>query len=401
MLKMRDQLRQLLGQKPLSIREIAIELGNSNVSEIAEELRKIGAHYDNGRYSLVQRSEEEVEEEIPIVEEDAKKRKLKSDRNDLRRRYEAAITENNRLKRQLEQQKITNEKPIEANLEFATPLDGKKEATPLILASDWHPAKIIDPETVNGLNQHNSEISKQRIQKFFSEVYQKNQILRSEYTINQVVLWLGGDLINNFLRPEDRDTNELHPAEESLLTQSMIKSGIDLLLEDPNIERVFVPCTVGNHGRFPETKKPNVNHPMKESLEYLVYANLAREYANESRVEFYIPDSIFLEFYIYSYKIRANHGHGMKISSSGLEASMEKEIDRWNRNLVSDQVPDLDIIGHFHSLRRSLRGLANGSSNGADPWQIYKGFPIEPPQQAYQLVEKEKGFTMLYKIRLD
>src|ERR1043165_3949501 len=45
--------------------------------------------------------------------------------------------------------------------------DGRREATWVALASDWHIEETVRPETVNGVNSYNLAIARRRAQRYF------------------------------------------------------------------------------------------------------------------------------------------------------------------------------------------------------------------------------------------
>ena len=88
---------------------------------------------------------------------------------------------------------------------------GVSESTMLALASDWHIGETVTYEATNGKNRFNLEIADERITKFFQKIAELTDIERTATSINDLVLWLGGDLMNGYLRDEDLETNSLNP----------------------------------------------------------------------------------------------------------------------------------------------------------------------------------------------
>lgn len=69
----------------------------------------------------------------------------------------------------------------------------KSEAIAFAIASDWHVDECVNSEQVDGTNQYNMAIAKQRAEKFFKSTLKLVQIQQSEVEINTLVLALLGD----------------------------------------------------------------------------------------------------------------------------------------------------------------------------------------------------------------
>ncbi len=131
---------------------------------------------------------------------------------------------------------------------------GLAEATPLLLASDWHIEELVEPAQVANRNRYNLQIATRRMERFFEAArWAINHQRQVPFKIRDLILWLGGDIITNFLHPDNVETNQLHPTEAILMAYAEIRRGIEYLLEDQELEQIVVPCNDGNHGRL--TKK--------------------------------------------------------------------------------------------------------------------------------------------------
>jgi len=131
----------------------------------------------------------------------------------------------------------------------------KPEATAVMLASDWHVEELVEAKTINGMNAYTPTIARVRAAEFFRGLLWMIRNARAGqdgsygFSIKNLVLWLGGDLISGYIHDELMESNELSPTEATLLAQDLIASGIDFLLEHGELEKIVVPCSYGNHGR--------------------------------------------------------------------------------------------------------------------------------------------------------
>ena len=71
---------------------------------------------------------------------------------------------------------------------------GVSEAVAVAVATDWHIGETIKPEQVSGLNTFNIAIAKRRIVNFFELVVKLTNKERQDVKIDELVLFLGGDL---------------------------------------------------------------------------------------------------------------------------------------------------------------------------------------------------------------
>ena len=79
------------------------------------------------------------------------------------------------------------------------------------------------------------------------------------YNMRQVVLGILGDIINGWIHEELVQTNSMKPMEAISMAKSLIVSGIKMLNEKLNVDKITVVCVVGNHART--TRKINSQMP--------------------------------------------------------------------------------------------------------------------------------------------
>ena len=155
------------------------------------------------------------------------------------------------------------------------------------------------------------------------------------------------------------------------------------LLEDGQLERLVIPCNDGNHGRL--TEKTRSATRKENSLEWLLYIGLQREFARDPRVQFQIADGTQLFLDVYGRTIRFTHGDSVKYGGGigGITIPIYKALARWD----TVRHADLTIMGHFHQ-RISLSDLiVNGSLIGYSPYAMDIGARFEPPAQEFSMLE--------------
>lgn len=261
------------------------------------------------------------------------------------------------------------------------------EATPLVLASDWHVEEKVLPERVAHRNRYNLEISTRRMQRFFEAVRWGVKHQRDVFKIRDLIMWFGGDFMTNFLHEDDVENNLLPPLETVIFLEQNLSKGLDYLLEDPEIERYIIPCNDGNHART--TKKMRAATRTQHSLEVLLYALLAAKYKGEKRLEFILPTSqfTFLED-VYGRTIRFLHGDVFKYAGGvgGITVPLFRAMARWEKLKHAD----LTAMGHWHQRYCLPDCMVNGSLIGYNAFAMSGGFPFEPPVQSMRILEPRR-----------
>lgn len=262
------------------------------------------------------------------------------------------------------------------------------EATPLILASDFHVEHEIRPEQVAGRNIFNLDIAARRIERFFeASRWAINQQRQVPFKIRDLILWLGGDFIQNYLHEDDNESNILSPTEAIVFAQAELTRGIEFLLADPDLEQIIVPCNDGNHGRL--TKKMRSSTRIENSLEVLLYVQLAERFRNEKRIRFILPTSqfTFLDD-VYGRTIRFLHGDVFKYGGGvgGLTVPLFRSLARWQ----SVKHADLTAMGHWHTRICLPSCMVNGSLCGYDSYAMGGGFTYEAPVQSMRMLDPKR-----------
>lgn len=273
---------------------------------------------------------------------------------------------------------------------------GTSEATPIIIASDWHSEEIVKPAQVNGLNEFNLDIFDQRATRFWQSSLRLIRLLNQDVKINTVVLALLGDFITNDIHDaENSESNALLPIDAIINVQAKIIAGIEFLLNNSKYNFVL-PCKVGNHSRT--TKTTRYASEAGHSLETLMYVHLIAHFRGEPRVKFVIEDSYLTYMNIYSMTVRFHHGHELKYAGGvgGLFIPAFKAISEWDKGRQAD----LDIFGHFHQSKDGGKFVCNGALIGYNAYAIRNKFSFEPPKQQLLLLDKKRGRTFSCPILL-
>lgn len=311
-----------------------------------------------------------------------------------------------RDKRQLADRVVDLEEKLEAALaiskfraSYKIP-QGKKsrgsEAVAVALASDWHIEEVVHRYQVAGLNEFNEEVCRTRVRRYFRHLLKLVKKEKVATKISTLVLWLGGDFISGSIHEELVEGNRLLPIDAILECREHIVSGIKYLLANSDLN-VVVPTSSGNHGRT--THKVHVSTESGNSLEYFMYASIAKEFEKNPRVEVLLNKGYHTYVKVWpNFTIRFHHGHSMRYlgGQSGIAGPATRMIKNWNEGRHAD----LDCFGHFHQLYRHGTFVGNGSLIGPGAYSWRGGFSPERPQQAFFLVDRDLGLTGFHPIIL-
>jgi len=269
--------------------------------------------------------------------------------------------------------------------------DGKpSESTAFILCSDLHYEETIDPRTVDGLNEYNTEIATERFHRVFQNGLKLVEMGRSKSNIRKLVLWLGGDLIAGYIHEELMENNAMSPIEASLDVYKLCVSAIDFLVENGDFDEIIVVTSVGNHSRT--TEKLRISTCVENSYEWLIYNFLASHYEKTEKIKFKLSRGYFNYLDVYGRLIRFHHGNFIRYAGGvgGVTIPMNKAIAQWNQSKSAY----LDIFGHWHQAISTKNAICNSSIIGYGPYSISIKAAFEKPQQLFFLMHPTWGKTV-------
>lgn len=277
---------------------------------------------------------------------------------------------------------------------------GRREGTAVMLASDWHVEEVVEPEKVSGRNEYNPDVARFRADRYFKGAAWLINFMtdgKRGYLIRDGILWLGGDLITGYIHEELQEANEMSPTQAIVFAQELVTKGIEDLLSTTKLERLVVPCSVGNHGRT--TPKRRISTGVENSFEWLMYQSLKQYFRNEPRVEFQIAAGAHLYTEVYDQTIRWTHGDSIQYGGGvgGLSVPLRKAIDAWNELRRAD----VTCLGHFHQFRDYGDSVVNGSLIGYSPYAVEIKARYEHPRQAFFVMDRERGKCLVTPIWAD
>lgn len=259
------------------------------------------------------------------------------------------------------------------------------EATLVMMATDWHMGERVRPSQVRGKNEYNPEIAQERAENYFIRCLKLLKMARNGWNVNQIVLWLGGDLMTGYIHEEYLMENFLSPTEEMLLVYQTFMRGIKFILAEYDVERIIIPTSNGNHGRGQQKK---ITADFRTSYEFLLYQLLAAAFVDEPRVEFQIGQGYENFVTCYGKTIGMHHGDEV-MYNSGVGGIYPAYYRRIHRTSAGADAPVVWMIGHHHTLGFAPGAFSNGSLIGPTPFGVNKGYKPEPAQQGIFLMDEE------------
>lgn len=267
---------------------------------------------------------------------------------------------------------------------------GKRDGTYVALLSDVHCEEEVKPGAVPNGNVYNLAIADLRLKRFFAAVEWQILSRSDRFWIRHLVLWLGGDLITNHLHDENVELAQLGPVDAILWIADRIFVGICNLLDAlPQLERIDVVCSTGNHGRT--TKFMRAATATDHSWEWLIYQMLAKRFQDrgETRVRFLADKTQHQYHTIYGRDYHWHHGHEIKYKGGvgGITVPLMKAVHMW------DAIRPCAVhhVGHFHQKFDGDRFVVNGSVIGYSSYAMsIRATPQDPLQVGY-LIDSKRG----------
>jgi hypothetical protein len=270
---------------------------------------------------------------------------------------------------------------------------GNSRATVTTILSDSHFDEVVNPDEIGGVNAYDRDIATRRLRRYFDQVCTVSRSYLAGVTFDGVVAMLGGDLLSGDIHEELKETNEDTTLGSVLYWSELLAAGVGQLADE--FGQVHVPVVVGNHGR--RTRKPRAKGRARDNFDWLVGHLVAREFRDDDRVTFDIPDAAHTLVTVHGTTYRLEHGDSARGGSGWmgvLGPAMRRDQKIRSVAQAIEQPFDHLVIGHWHRLSWLGNVIVNGSSKGLDEYAAIEGFGYEVPQQALWLTTPERGMTM-------
>jgi predicted phosphodiesterase len=263
---------------------------------------------------------------------------------------------------------------------------------PTVQLSDFHWGERVDPAQIGGINAFNLAIAQRRLKTVISGAIKLARILDPERRYPGVNVQLLGDMISGNIHEELQATNEINTMPTVLDLYRNLVPAIRLLADE--FGHVFVACVGGNHGR--DTKKTWAKDRNHTSFDWLLYQFMALAFADDKRVQFYIPDGSDGLYRVYGLRYLITHGDQFKAGDSiigPIGPITRGEQKKLARNVAVGHEYDVMCFGHWHKRMLSSRLRGNSTLKGYDEYAAQGNFGFEPPSQNFWITHPDHGIT--------
>lgn len=372
----------------LTYKQIAEKLAQKGVVKSPDTLRRVyKKHLDRDGEEPAKKPVLTPEQQFQLEVEELKTRRAEKSED---KAHKVALAEVVRLREEID--KLTQVEGVKHTHTIPPKSHKDKESVAVVVFSDWHVEENVKPESVDYSNDYTMAIAKARSQAVFRNALTLIKKEQARSKINKLVLALLGDFFSGHIHDELMESCEVSPIDAALFAQELLADGIQYLLDNSDLSLV-IPCCVGNHSRT--TEKVHVSTEQGNSLEWMIYKNLAMYFKGNGRVTFVMSRSYFTWVDVLGYKIRFHHGHAMKYGGGigGFTIPIIKAIARYDQQ----QAAYLDVIGHLHCKFDGGKFIVNGSLIGNTPYGMRLGFTGKP-EQTFFLIQEGYGKTVVAPI---
>ena len=310
----------------------------------------------------------------------------RSDRTEGNKQVRALLRENKRLRQVINAAHAvrTQRVKVEAPKRLLAP--GKRRATAVAMASDWHVDELVSARKVVGLNRYNPAIADFRAQRFFAAIeHMVTTYERTIWTIRDLVLILNGDLFSGWIHEELMANTAMSPIQATLFVEAIVSRGLKFLAERLPQVKIRVVCQIGNHGRA--THKVMTSMAVEMSYEYIAYVHLAQLHPE---CTWDLPTGRHSIAEVYGLRMHVHHFDTVKSQGGvgGILVPLNRAAARWREKYRAH----MSVGGHFHQYMHTPQVVVNGSLIGYSSYadSLAQASP-EPPQQAFWLIDEKRG----------
>lgn len=276
------------------------------------------------------------------------------------------------------------------------PSSGSSGSVAVFCFGDWHVEEVINPATVNGMNEFNPEIAKARTAKLARQAVDLTKMFARDTKIDRGIICLLGDFITNSTHPHAEGVC-MSPNDAVVFATERLMEVLSYISDHSPMSTIHVVCKSGNHGRM--TKDQKISTEAGHSLEHTMYRFLALRYKDHPALQFHIEDGYHSYVPVFNTVLRIHHGHHLRYwgGVGGLTIPVLKKIACWN----AVGPADVDLFGHFHTFTPHRKFRCNGSLIGLSPYGLSVGGEYEMPTQDMFLIHERLGVTIQSPIYLE
>ena len=278
---------------------------------------------------------------------------------------------------------------------------GRTLGLPMTIWSDWHFGERVFPSQVNGVNEYNLTIARERVRKLVDRTVDllKNHMVSPNYP--GILIALIGDLVSGGIHDELMATDEAPIMPVVLELLGILIWALERMADE--FGHVWLICLSGNHGR--NTKKIWNKHRNFTNFDWLIGKLLEVHFRDDKRFTFDISDGPDARAVVYGHRYTFVHGDRLGRGGDGIIGPIGPIKRGTIRKAARDSQLNLDFDtlchGHFHTYNPGIRIIGNGSLIGYNEYAYVEGFDFEIPQQALWVHSPKRGITFQMAVQLE
>ena len=201
------------------------------------------------------------------------------------------------------------------------------------MLSDVHIGQEVSLEQTNGLNEYNIKIARERVKSFFERVVRMTYKERQDVYVDELILFLGGDLIEGALHLDTIMSADIKaPMTKVVEAQILIEGGIQSIKDNGGFNKITVVCVDGNHGRI--SHRQHFHSRRGNALEYFLYYNLAQRFPE---LDWVIEEGLLTYINVYDSVLRFMHGDRIAFGGiNGFYTYLHRRIYEWDTSRKAD-----------------------------------------------------------------
>lgn len=268
----------------------------------------------------------------------------------------------------------------------SSPGETGPESAVLVL-SDIHYGQIVTPDDTNGIYTYNPEICRSRMIYLPKVIRKLLTIERKARSIEEVVIFLLGDLSEgeNIYRGQAFSIN-LPAIQQSREVAELLSHVIGEISRFSKLVRVE--CVRGNHGRVSHI---GTSHRLS-NWDAVTYDYIDKRLEKFDNVAVNVYDCPIGCTEIQGKTFGFSHGSDLGAGSIRMDTAMDRAVHRWPSLL--DRKLDAVLFGHFHTAASHKVGachaFANGSLVGGNYFSTTRIRQSNPPSQWFFGVHPER-----------
>ena len=268
--------------------------------------------------------------------------------------------------------------------------------------SDGHMGAVQVPDEIEGFNEYNPEISRNRQINYAKKFCKWIDVNRGGYQIDELAVIVTGDLISGDIHDELRITNEFPTPVQCVKAAEVLVEQMRLVAS--NFHKVTVHFLVeDNHARL--TQKPQAKEAGYNSFNYVV-GKIAEIYLKKIKnIEFNIYPQYEKVVTVLNRQYLISHGHGIRgwmgIPWYSIERHVKKEAGARMQIIMEDLTRAKDIgfhkyvFGHYHTYFETDLYSCCPSVQGTDAYDHQNGRYSKPGQSAWLVHPKNAEFSLM------